>query len=337
MDSSRAVHFVGSIGLDHTRDVFDEVGRRLEGCLRRVPDGEIGGRRQWISYQIPVLRSYRFLKPVPPNMFVPLDLSEDFEPTEAHFSELGYAREARVSYEDFLAARNRGSIPQTVRFQVCMPTPFAVLGVFLTPRAFAALEEAYTAAMLAEVEEICSHIPHTDLAFQWDVCPEMMQWDVDGNANGLLGDNGRAGILARMKRLSDAIPADVQHGYHFCFGNFDGGDDELPRNARGMVSFYQALSDAVSRPLNWVHFPIPGHADESFFADLDGLNLRPETELFLGVVHDAEDEQGTARRISMAREHVPSFGVATRCGIARDRSPESVLRLLDAHAKACKA
>ena len=42
--------------------------------------------------------------------------------------------------------------------------------------------------MIAEVAALCRHIPHRDLAIQWDVCNEMVIWD------------GQA---------SDAVPADV--------------------------------------------------------------------------------------------------------------------------------
>ena len=60
---SRHVHFVGSIGLDSTDDVFAAVGKTVKAFLKRCPDGEIGGRRLWISYQWPLLRATSFLEP----------------------------------------------------------------------------------------------------------------------------------------------------------------------------------------------------------------------------------------------------------------------------------
>jgi hypothetical protein len=48
-------------------------------------------------------------------------------------SELGYAREARASYDDFVAAREAGNVPEQARFQVCLPTPIAVTYSFCTP------------------------------------------------------------------------------------------------------------------------------------------------------------------------------------------------------------
>ena len=329
---SRPVYFVGTIGLDTSGDVFDEVGRCLGGHIRQVPDGEVAGRRQWVTYQLPVLRSYGFLKPVPPNRFVPLELSDDFKTLEIRFSELGYAREARTSYVDFVEARDRGVIKQGVRLQVGMPTPFAVLRAFLTPSAAVAVEEAYTEAMLRELKEITSRIPHEDLAFQWDIAPEMIEWDAGGNAGGLLGENGHEGILTRICRLSEAVPETVRHGYHFCYGDFDPRQAEKPLAPAAMIDLYNSLAERVRRPIDWVHMPIPAHAHETFFAGFRDLRLRPETQLYLGLIYDPEDREGAQRRITMAADVLPNFGIATRCGIARGRSLGKVKDLLKLHA-----
>lgn len=329
---SRPVYFVGTIGLDTAYEVFNEVGRCLGGHLRQVPDGEIAGRRQWVTYQLPVLRSYGFLKPVPPSRFLPLELSDDFASREIRFAELGYAREARTSYLDFVAARDRGLLKPDVRLQVGMPTPFAVLRTFLTPSAAAVVEEAYTEAMLRELDNIVSQIPNEALAFQWDVAPEMIEWDAGGNADGLLGENGHEGILARMKRLSEAVPSKVKHGYHLCYGDFDSSQIEKPLTPKAMIDLYHSLVERIDRPIDWVHMPVPAHADEAFFEGFRQLRLKPETQLYLGLVYGPEDREGAQRRIAMAAGVVPDFGIATRCGIARGRSQDTVRDLLKLHA-----
>ena len=299
---------------------------------RQVPDGEVAGRRQWITYQLPVLRSYGFLRPQPPNRFVPLELNASFDGGEMRFAELGYAREARTSYRDFLAARESGRIVPGTRFQVGMPTPFAVLRAFLTTAAMAAVEVAYTEAMLREMAQIAREIPHGELAFQWDVAPEMMAWDARDNADGLLGEDGREGILQRLTRLSNAVPADVSHGYHFCYGDFDASQVEKPLTPTAMIDLYHGLAERVSRPINWVHMPVPAHAGQAFFDEFRHLRLQPETQLYLGLVYGAEDREGAQRRIAMAAQALPDFGIATRCGIARGRSTDTVKRLLELHA-----
>src|SRR5215467_7983197 len=106
------VHLVGSVALDTSQEVFAAAGRLMGPHLRRVPDGEPGGRRLWISWQIPLLRANPSLTPaVQPEpgqraSWLPLKLADGVDPAQLHFGELGYSREARASHLDFLDARN---------------------------------------------------------------------------------------------------------------------------------------------------------------------------------------------------------------------------------------
>jgi hypothetical protein len=168
------VHLVGSIALDSVEEVFRTAGLVLGRRLRRVPDGEPGGRRLWISWQYPLLRSLPFLKadtsrPNQTSGFLPLELVEGVDPTAIRFPELGYAREARASYQDFLAARQQGYLATGTRFQVSLPTPFAVINPFIAAEDALVVEAPYEAAMLREVDAVCRAIPPSDLAIQWDV------------------------------------------------------------------------------------------------------------------------------------------------------------------------
>ena len=46
------VHLVGSIGLDTVEDDIRTAGAIVGPYLRRIPDGEVGGRKLWISWHI---------------------------------------------------------------------------------------------------------------------------------------------------------------------------------------------------------------------------------------------------------------------------------------------
>ncbi len=161
------IHLVGSIGLDTAQEVFRTVGTAFGNRLKRVPDGEPGPRRLWVSFQYPLLRSSPFLRPDPSgavrktNGFPLLCLAEGVNPSEVRFGELGYAREARTSYQDFCEARERGDVVKTARFQVCLPTPMGVIYAFCTARDIEPIEAAYEAAFLREVQEICRAIPQS--------------------------------------------------------------------------------------------------------------------------------------------------------------------------------
>src|SRR5665213_2826463 len=180
MATSSKVHLVGSIGLDTVEEVFHTCGRLLGDRLQQIPDGEPGGRRLWCSWQIPLLRANPFFKLAADGrsgpVFGTLELADGVDPEDVRFGELGYAREARASYQDFQAAKTRGDLPERVRFQVSLPTPFAVIFGQFTPEASPIAECAYAAAMDREVQTICDAIPHQDLCIQWDVCFEMVIW-----------------------------------------------------------------------------------------------------------------------------------------------------------------
>src|SRR6476661_10994351 len=88
---SQQVHLVGSIGLDTVEDVFRDAGQRLGKYLRRLPDGEPGGRRLWISWQYPLLRSNPFLRtgttPAGELGFRQLRVADGVAPGDVHFGE----------------------------------------------------------------------------------------------------------------------------------------------------------------------------------------------------------------------------------------------------------
>ena len=341
MPAQMQAHLVGSIGLDTVDEVFRTVGALIGRYLKRIPDGEVGGRRLWISWQYPLLRASPYLRPDPSgavrvtNRFPLLTLAPDVVPDELHFGELGYAREARASYLDFVAARDAGVLPPTLRFQVCLPTPFAVVSSVVVPAASAAVEAAYERAMIAEIAALARHIPHHDLCIQWDVCNEMVLWDgqpSDAVPTGV----SRRDILARMTRLGAAVPAAIELGLHLCYGDFGARHFVEPKDAARMVDFANALTKAIPRQLAYIHMPVPiERSDDGFHKPFGDLKLAQLCELYLGVVHAKDGVAGTKARIAAARRHAPPFGIATECGMARSRSEATVRALLQIHAEVC--
>jgi methionine synthase II (cobalamin-independent) len=333
------VHLVGSIGLDTVDDVFRIVGPLLGRRLKRIPDGEPGPRRLWVSFQYPLLRSSAFLRPDPSGAlrktsgFPLLCLAEGVGPDEVRLGELGYAREARTSYLDFVAARQRGDIAPRVRFQVCLPTPMSVTYAFCTARDVALIEAAYEAAMIREVEAICRHIPHEDLCIQWDVCHDMIVWDGQPQDQFPLVNASKQELTQRFVRICAPVPDDVELGVHLCYGDFGGKHFFDPVTARHLVDVSNAIAKNVTHAIGYIHLPVPlPRATAHFFAPMRDFNLAPQTEIYLGLVHASDGVEGTKQRIALAREYVPKFGIATECGFARARKPDLVRKLLDLHA-----
>ena len=101
------------------------------------------------------------------------------------------------------------------------------------------------------------------------------------------------------------MPATIELGYHLCYGS--PADDHVIqlKDAGIMVEIVNAVSTGVRRPIQFFHLPVPKpRTDDAYFAPLAGLKLRPETELYLGLVH-RDDMAGNAARFAAARSHMP--------------------------------
>jgi hypothetical protein len=336
-----SVHLVGSVALNSVDDVFNVVGQTIGPYIKRCPDGEVGGRRMWISWQWPLLRAARFLelaedRALPGVGLSPLRLKADIGPADIQFGELGYAREARASFQDFLMAQERGALPRTARFQVSLPTPAAVIGAFIVAEDVARVLPAYEQAMLTEVGRLLANIPHDALAMQWDVCIEMLQWD--GRLPHMAAPAKAAEIFSgRFARLCASIPAAVELGFHLCYGDIDGKHGIEPLDLGKAVELANLIVTSVGRPVQWVHMPVPiERDDDAYFAPLRCLKLESQTELFLGVVHASDGTAGTLRRMAVANRFFKGFGIATECGMGRVRSAETLLEILNIHAQAAK-
>src|ERR687892_193655 len=138
------------------------------------------------------------------------------------------------------------------------------------------------------------------------------------------------GIFERLVRLGRSIPPGVQLGYHFCHGH-EAHHRDRPYHAQPLVDVANALSLSLSRSLDWIHLPVAGdRVDLRFFETLAQLALRPETRLYLGLLHPSDGELGARARIVAAQRFVRDFGVATDCGWARHR-PQDVASLIELH------
>jgi methionine synthase II (cobalamin-independent) len=257
-------------------------------------------------------------------------------PADIHFGELGYAREARTSHQDFLAARHAGTLERETRFQVSLPTPAAVIGAFVIPQDIGRVLPAYEHAMLQELEKICAAVPHRDLAIQWDVCIEMLQWD--GRSPMMPPFPGMEQVFAAtFRRLGAAVPQGVELGFHLCYGNLDGKHFVEPEDLGKAVSLANLIVGACPRAVNWLHMPVPADRDDpAYFAPLKNLARAAGMELYLGLVHAKDGAEGTMRRMKAAAAFVKDFGIATECGIGRARTPEMAREIMMVHARAAE-
>jgi len=191
--------------------------------------------------------------------------------------------------------------------------------------------KAYRQAMIAEVRRMCELLPHTDLTIQWDVCIETVAWDGQPSVVPPMEHKERI-IPPALAQLCDAIPARVEVGIHLCYGDYDAKHFIEPIDSAAMVSLANAIVAAADHPLAYLHMPVPiDRDDDAYFEPFGDLKLDPGTEIYLGLVH-VDGPEATNRRIAAASKHVPEFGIATECGIARKRTAEVVEELIRIHA-----
>jgi hypothetical protein len=144
--------------------------------------------------------------------------------------------------------------------------------------------------------------------------------------------NPEAEILDRLVRIADRVPPSIELGYHFCYGDSGHRHFKEPEDAWKLVKLANQVATRLGRPLNWIHFPVPRQRfDDDYYLPLAALTLRPETEIYLGLVHFTDGIEGTIRRIETASRHVQNFGLATECGLGR-RPSNTIAPLLDIHA-----
>lgn len=335
-NEKRQVLLVGSVPLANAAAVFEAVGETLGELAPRIPDGETGQRTAWIFCLKPVLastanlRKHREFELAPGFTQIVYEIADRTKPLA--FGPLGYAAAAKASYDDFARLKKAGRVPKGTKFQVSLPTPLAVLTAFFEPKSQELAEKPLAAAMINEVNEIARVVPRGELAIQWDVCHEILI--LDGWTGETFFDATKQGMIGRVAAMGNATPADIELGFHLCYG--DPGHKHLkePDDLATSVDICNMLFEQVKRPIAWVHMPVPrGRDDDAYFAPLKNLHLPAGTQLFLGLVHLTGGLEGTRRRMETAKRVRSDFGIACECGFGR-RPPETVHSLLDLHRQA---
>jgi hypothetical protein len=340
---------VGSVPLDTVEDVMRTFGGALAPYLPALPDGEVGERRSWVnrlSYQVfnghQDLETLRRPKPVDGvEQLLPRGRDDAWQFRVRQGVELvrfgnpgtrlGYARDALNSYFVFRTLREKGILPAGLRFQISIPMVNSVVRplYFPDPRDLARVRPGFEAALAAEVAVIVAKIPHDDLAIQWDCAWETQA--VCGAAASVPSELETATHVPPIGRLSQAIPADVQLGFHFCFGTFGGWPAFAPDDLSRPVDLINAAVAIAGRRVDWVHIPVLDRTDEAFYAPLAQLDPKG-ARVYLGAIHTMAT---LPARIAVARKFLPEFGLAAYCGFGRT-PPDQMPRILQDHLDALR-
>jgi hypothetical protein len=330
----QGVHLVGSVPLANAEEVFRTASSILGERLHRIPDGETSVRTNWIGWQVAFFEknpAFELILPEPgAYSMLPRFKLRSVAFSQLFFDNIGYADAAIASYAIFSQLKQAGIVPTDCRLQVSLPTPIATVVAFVMLEDIAAVEPAYEAGMLHELDRISAAIPHNELAIQWDVAVEF--GILEGVMPFFLSDS-KADILTRLVRLGNSVPSNIEMGYHLCYGDAGHQHFKQPEDASKLVEVANAVSADVRRTINWIHMPVPrDRSDDAYFAPIKNLKIHPETELYLGLVHYTDGTEGTQKRIAVAKKFVSEFGVATECGFGR-RPAETIPDLMRIHSE----
>jgi hypothetical protein len=329
-------------------DVFRRTAAALGPFVSMLPDGEVGDRSRWIQF---IARHAYYGNP--DLISTTRHTYEDWQAksyddlwkfkvkdgvTKIHLKKIGYAEEAKRSYEIFRALREQGVIPAGTRFLVAYPLTESGVRAFVgTAKDYEIMWEAYNDAVRRELEDLAASIPHRDLAIQWDLARETMM--IEG-AKFSFPDDQLSRIPAdpmerycrALSELCPAIPADVWLGLHVCYGSLKHQPGGSPDGAHAVgikdlsvgVSMSNEGSAAAGRRVDYVHMPVQlSDFSDNHYAPLGRLEIG-SARVYLGVIDPTDGLSAALQRIEIARRHLPDFGIATACGWGRRPLSEKI-------------
>jgi methionine synthase II (cobalamin-independent) len=322
MTLAHGAHLVGGLAAPTATDAMRTTAGILGGHLRRLTDGETGARSQWIWWQIDKLLAVPGIRMGQPNVnpetgnpdysvFPGLDVDAGISIPDRS---LGYADAAVDSYAAFTGLREAGEIAADVRFQVSVPTPFAVVVAWARPESQANLWEPFKTALFREVAAIQAAIPAGDLAIQWDVAVEV--GTLEGVFKALPELNSFERIVDELVACLEVVEPPAQRGLHFCYGDYKHRHFVPPTDLGLIVRLANAVTSRATA--DFIHMPVDREngATSSYFAPLRNLEIGA-AELALGVIDYENDSKRIDALVDAAESAGRPFSVATECGMAR--------------------
>ena len=153
------------------------------------------------------------------------------------------------------------------------------------------LFRSYERALLGALANIAKAIPAADLTIQWDVCQEVLAFE---NYFKDRPADYKKQTFDMLGRLGDAVPAEIEMGYHLCYGS--PADEHLvqPKDAAILVEMMEGIAGATKRRIDFFHIPVPKERrDDAYYAPLKTWKRASGTKLYLGLLH-FDDEIGRA-------------------------------------------
>jgi hypothetical protein len=337
----REVLLVGSVPLQPAEAVFQAVCKSLGRHIRRIPDGEQAGWVKCIREAIAAHPDFEegsrsrvgtertFGIGIQLYRLKPGRLADGVT-----FAGFNIAQNALASYRTFHELKVAGTIPKHTRFQVTVPGPATTGGTIEMSEA--ELLPLMERALGQEIESILAAIPREELAIQLDLAVEVEKEEYDRRPADFdtpvfgLRRYTMAGTTDSCARMARMVPQEVELGFHLCamWHVYKPGGQDLNVH----VDYANLLASKIARAVEYIHLPTTPEYEDDDFLPLQRLRLKPETKLFLGVIHASDGLEGARRRVNSAKRQYADFGISNFCGLSQwNAGPETVDAMLRLH------
>ncbi|MEA2180588.1 MAG: hypothetical protein QOG77_3885 [Solirubrobacteraceae bacterium] len=352
---------VGSIARLDDDWTVEDVLRRSAAALGEhvtmLPDGELGDRSQWITYiarhvyhghpDLETRSHHTYDNWLPKGYDDQWRFAVRAGVDEVRFDRIGYADEAKRSYEVFRRLRAEGAIPEGTRFLVAYPLTESAVRAFVNdPRDYEIIWRAYNDAVRRELEDLGTAIPREDLAIQFDLARETamiegVRFNFDDSGLTTVPHDPMERYLQALSEVAPAVPDGAWLGLHVCYGSLQHREGESPDSAhytpiRDLGTGVEMLNRGVvacGRRVDFVHMPVQlADQRDGHYAPLDDLDVGG-ARVYLGLIDPSDGLEGARTRIELARRHLADFGVGTPCGWGRRPASERIEDLLALNAE----
>lgn len=330
---------IGSLPFDDAEGAFRGAAEAIGDHVHALTDGEFGPRQHWVGFLPFVVYSSNRALIVPPGFREPRQpkRTDEARPAPAHLptpplwrikpgetldlGDAGYGTIAVDSWRVFRRLRDEETIPPGTRFQVCFPGTTSAIDYFFAEQDRPEARAAYHAAIRRAVETILESAPAEDLAFQFDLCYELIDL-AQGDVHHVPHFPPRSyeekveHHASALEELGRGVPDEALLGYHWCYGTWGGWPMTELTDLTHCVRMSNEAVRRTPRRVDYVHMPVVKHPDEAFFAPLADLDVG-DTTVYVGLVHHSDGVEGFRERVELARRHLPEFGIASVCGYGR--------------------
>lgn len=335
---SREVFFPGSVPIKPVAALFDAfVEHGLARMMKYVPDGEQegwGGSARAKIGALPFLEKSRVgavteratTQFFANRRFQYFRVKEGCKLAEMNVPNLGLVNNAVRSYREFKRNKDAGAFAVDAKFVVTIPGPGTLFFTIEAPKKqlFPFMERTFK----EEIARIIEALPAAEIAIQLDLALEAELEEYLRRPHAfalpfLEGLDWNLGEQAQMvANICNFVPPEADLGFHLCA--IFHIDESQGQDMNVHVDWSNSLSEKIDRPVSYIHLPTaPEHGDKDFEALLR-LRVKPETKIYLGLMHTDDWLEGAKRRSAAAAKVYPNFGVATFCGLSQPSCHEFV-------------